>query len=210
MAQLTVEVPAPARGGGGRELIRWICTSNPFYVISAVLFLAGLLISFGDQAEEEDTWALMTGLGGYTLLLAVTAGLLVRFGHVWDDVRTVLLLVVLMFLATSVTFDDVLYEHPALGSACCLLGLAWAVTVTEGVLRAIQLRLPGWFRLPYYLILGLFFLYPLAVAPLLEQQRSETLMWALFGFAPMAGLCFLTLLPAIRRGPAYVLHNGSP
>mgnify|MGYP000126314188 CR=1 FL=1 len=33
---------------------------------------------------------------------------LVRFGNVWDDVRTVLLLVVLMFLATSVTFDDVL------------------------------------------------------------------------------------------------------
>jgi hypothetical protein len=212
MAQLhTVEaVPAPARGDGGRELIRWICTTNPFYVISAGLFLAGLLVSFGDQAQEEDTWALMAGLAGYTLLLAGTAGLLVRFGHVWDDIRTVLLLVVLMFLATSVTFDDVIYENPALGSACYLLGMLWAVVVSEGVLRAIRLRLPAWFRLPYYLILGLFFLYPLAVSPLLAQQRSERLMWALFGFSAMAGLVFLTLLPAIRRGPAYVLHNGSP
>jgi hypothetical protein len=191
-------------------LVRWICTSNPFYVISAGLFLAGLLISFGDQAQEEDTWALMAGLSGYTLLLAVTAGLLVRFGHVWDDVRTVLLLVVLMFLATSVTFDDVVYENPLLGSACYLLGLLWAVLVSEGVLRGIRLRLPAWFSVPYYLILGLFFLYPLAVSPLLEQQRSERLMWALFGFSPAAGLVFLTLLPAIRRGPTYVLHNGSP
>jgi len=205
-----LSAPSAPPSGSGRELIRWIGTSNPFYVISAALFLAGLWISFGDQAQEEDTWALMTGLSGYTLLLAVAAGLLVRFGYVWDDLRTVLLLVVLMFLATSVTFDDLLYENPQLGVACNLLGLLWAVVVSEGILRAIRLRLPVWFRLPYYLILGLFFLYPLAISPLLEQHRGERLMWALFGFSPAAGLVFLTLLPAIRRGPAYILHNGSP
>ena len=41
------------------------------------------------------------------------AGLrLVRFGNVWEDVRTVLLLVVVMFLATSVTFDDLFVAQP--------------------------------------------------------------------------------------------------
>ncbi len=75
-------------------MLRWICTSNPFYVLSAGLFLVGLWISFGAQAEEVQTWSLMSGLAGYTVLLAVTACLLVRFGNVWDDVRTVLLLVV--------------------------------------------------------------------------------------------------------------------
>jgi hypothetical protein len=35
-------------------------------------------------------------------------------------------------------------------------------------------------------------------------------MWGLFGFAPVAGLVFLTLLPAIRRGPAYLRGDGSP
>jgi hypothetical protein len=35
-------------------------------------------------------------------------------------------------------------------------------------------------------------------------------MWGLWGFAPAAGLVFLTLLPAIRRGPGYVRDNGSP
>jgi len=99
---------------------------------------------------------------------------------------------------------------PGRGFACYLGGLLLAVAVSEGVLRGIRLRLPAWFRVPYYLILALFFLYPLALSPLLDGPRSEALLWGLFGFSPAAGLVFLTLLPAIRRGPDYVRANGSP
>lgn len=203
---------APPLSGAARGMIRWVSTSNPFYVLSALLFLVGLWVSFGDPKQAEDTWAMMSGLAGYTLLLAVAALLLVRFGNVWDDVRTVLLLVVLMFLATSVTFDEVLVLHPQRGLACNLGGLLFAVALSEGLLRGIRLALPVWFRLPYYLILALFFLYPLALSPLvsLDQPHNEVLMWGLFGFSPLAGVVFLTLLPAIRRGPEYVRDNGSP
>jgi hypothetical protein len=198
--------PAPRRRG----LLRRVSTNNPFYVLSAGLFLVGLWISFGAQSREVDTWALMSGLAAYTLLLAVTACLLVRFGNVWDDVRTVLLLVVLMFLATSVTFDEVLVLSPGRGAACYLGGLLFAVAVSEGLLRGMRLALPAWFRLPYYLILALFFLYPLALSPLLDRPHGEALLWGLFGFSAAAGLAFLALLPAVRRGPAYVRGNGSP
>jgi hypothetical protein len=197
--------PAPRR-----RLLRWVSTNNPFYVLSAGLFLAGLWVSFGAQSGAAETWALMSGLAAYTLLLAVTACLLVRFGNVWDDVRTVLLLVVLMLLATSVTFDEVLVTSPARGVACYLIGLLFAVAASEGLLRGLRLALPAWFRAPYYLILALFFLYPLALSPLLDRPRSESLMWGLFGFSPAAGLAFLTLLPAVRRGPAGLAANGSP
>jgi hypothetical protein len=212
---MTTAAPVPIASAsspvaGRPRLLRWVSTSNPFYVLSAGLFLAGLWISFGAQAEEVQTWALMAGLAGYTLLLAVTACFLVRFGNVWDDVRTLLLLVVLLFLATSVTFDEVLVFDPARGFLCYLLGLAFAILVSEGLLRGIRLALPAFFRVPYYLILSLFFLYPLALRPFLTDPHSEELMWGLFGFAPLAGLLFLTLLPAIRRGPDYVRDNGSP
>jgi hypothetical protein len=199
-------LPQPARPW---FLLR-VCTNNPFYVLSAALFLAGLWVSFGEQLRAEDTWALMAGLAGYTLLLAVTGCLLVRFGNVWDDVRTVLLLAVLMFLATSVTFDEVLVLHPVRGFRCCLAGLLLAVAVSEGLLRGMRLRLPALFRGPYYLILAVFFLYPLALSQLAARPHSEALLWGLFGFSPAAGLVFLTLLPAIRRGPDYVRDNGSP
>src|ERR1700682_6236071 len=125
---------------GARGAIRWVCTNNPFYVISAGLFLAGLWVSFGNQRPEEEilpeeTWALMSWLGGYTMLLAGTGFLLVRFAKVWDDARTVLLLVVLMFLATSVTFDEVLVQTPGRGLACNLMGLGFDMAVSEWLAR---------------------------------------------------------------------------
>jgi hypothetical protein len=200
----------PGLALGARGLIRWVCTSNPFYVLSALLVCLGLWISFGAQVRAEQTWALMFGMATYTLLLAVPACLLVRYGGVWQDVRTVLLLVVLMFLATSVTFDETLARSPGQGITCYLGGFVFAIAVSEGLLRGMRLRLPGWFRTSYYLILALFFLYPVALVPLLDRPRSEALQWALFGFGPLAALISLSLLPAIRRGPEYVRDNGSP
>src|SRR4051812_10234907 len=122
----------------GRPLVRLLCTSNPFYVLSAVLFLYGLRESFtARDSAAVDTWALMAGLAGYTLLLAAAALFLVRLARVWDDVRTVLLLVVLMFLATSVTFDELLALDPARGAWFYLGGYVLAVAVTESLLRGL-------------------------------------------------------------------------
>ena len=193
-----------------RGVFGWICTSNPFYVLSALLVCLGLWVSFGSQVDASQTWSLLLGMAGYTLLLAVTACLLVRYVGVWDDVRTVMLLVVLMFLATSVTFDEVLARDPKRGVACYLGGLLFAAAVSEGMLRGVRLRLPPLFRAPYYFVLTLFFVYPVALTPLVDRPRSEELSWALFGFSPAAALIFLTLLPAIRRGSGYVHDNGSP
>jgi hypothetical protein len=200
----------PPRTFGGRTLLGWVATGNPLYVVSAGLFLFGLRVSFAPHDPDAGSWLLMAGLGGYTLLLAAAALLLVRFAGVWDDVRTVLLLVVLMFLATSVTFDDLLVADPARGALVNVLGLGFAAAVTEGVLRAIRLRLPAGFRVPYYLTLALFYLYPVLLTPHLRDPHGEALQWLLWGFSPAAGLVSLTLLPAVRRGPGYVRGNGSP
>lgn len=201
---------APRQDGGARGLVGWVCTQNPFYVLSALWVCLGLWISFGAQVVASQTWALLFGMAGYTLLLAVTACLLVRYVGVWDDVRTVLLLVVLMFLATSVTFDEMLARNPTRGMVCYVAGLLFAVSVSEWMLREMRLKLPGLFRAPYYAVLTLFFLYPVAITPLLDRHRSEALYWALFAFSPLAGLAFLCLLPAVRRGREYVRDNGSP
>jgi hypothetical protein len=202
--------PWPTTSAAPRGILRWICTSNPFYVLSAVLFLGGLRLSVEAQPEGVQAVALMAGLAGYTLLLAATAWLLVRFCKVWDDVRTLLLLVVLLFLATSVTFDEVLVFNPERGLVCFGAGLLFAVVVSEALLRGLGLRLPSWFRVPYYLLLGLFFLYPLFLQPLLADPRGEALQWGLFGFSTVAGLIFLMLLPAIRAGDAGLRDSAAP
>lgn len=206
----SVELPAPVERRAERSLLGWIATSNPFYAISAALFLFGLRMSFAQHQRELDAWALMGGLAGYTLLLAGAAFVLVRFARVWNDVRTVLLLVVLMFLATSVTFDELLVLNPDRGRWYFVAGLFFSSVLTELLLRGIGLKLPVLFKLPYHLVLVLFFLYPLGLAEVVRDPHSEALMWGLWGFAPAAGLVFLTLIPAVRRGAGYTRDNGSP
>ena len=57
-------------------------------------------------------------------MLAAAALVLVRFAGIWNDVRTVLLLVVFMLLSTSVTFDELLAMAPESGKRLNIGGLA--------------------------------------------------------------------------------------
>ena len=203
-----------------RTIVRWVSCNNPFYVVSAGLFLIGLWLTFGTPNEVTDNWLLMAGLAAYTVLLAVTAVMLIRFAKVWDDARTVLLLIVLMFLATSVTLDYLIvfdkkfgvWPVPIHAITSTLLTLGIVVGVSEAILRVVELRLPMLYRGPYYLILAVFIVYPLAMTPFLDQAnpRNRGIMWGLFGFSSIVALAFLTLIPAIRRGGEYMRRNGSP
>jgi hypothetical protein len=193
-----------------RPIARFLYCNNPFYVISACLIFWGLWSSFRTDGKTFQTCALMIGLAGYTLLLAASAWFLVWIGQVWNDVRTILLLVVLMLLAMSVTFDQALAQDPSAGKWYFIGGLFFSLAVSEGLFRGLPLRLRAGFRIPYYLLLGLFFLYPVALSPWIRTPFSPVLEWGLFAFSGCAGLIFLTLLPAVNRGPAYVRNNGSP
>lgn len=193
-----------------RELIRWVYTNNPFYLISAALVFYGLRVSFDTRGSTFDVGSLMLGLVGYTLLLAGAAWFLIRFGKLWEDARSLLLLVVFMLLAISVSFDDTLAGNSRLGIPLFLGGLLFAVVLSEGLLRGIGLRLPAGFRWPYYAALSLFFLYPIGLSGAMRSPDSALLFWGLFGFSTAAGGVALMLWPAIRRGPAYLGDNGSP
>ena len=107
----------------------------------------------------------MTGLAGYALLLAAVGCLLIRAGQLWEDIRTILLLIVLIFLAISMSFDEVLSANFATGRWYFLGGLAFSVALSELVLRGVRLRLPSLYRLSYYAFLAMFFLYPLFLGP---------------------------------------------
>jgi hypothetical protein len=197
-----------------RRLLRWLYTNNPFYAISAALVFVGLWTSFDASGSASGAKAIGASLAIYTLLLAFTAWFLIRFGNLWQDVRTLLILIVLMFLGISVSFDRpilrAVLEHAEWGVGLSIAGFVFAIVVSESLLRGIRLRLPLGFRLPYYAILGLFFLYPVALRPWVGDRYSEILHWGLFGFSTLAAVLFLTLVPALRRGADYVANNGSP
>jgi hypothetical protein len=194
----------------GRGLLRWLYNHNPFYVLSAALFFWGLYRSFDRTAESIETLGLMIGLVAYTVVLAVTAYLVIRLGKVWDDGRSLLVLILVMLLGISVSFDNAFRYSLGAGVLCSLGGLLFAVLLSEGLLRGLALRLPVWFRLPYHLILALFFLYPILPGSMQTDPYDPRVPWVLFAFPAVAGIAFLSLLPAIRRGPEYVSPSGSP
>lgn len=191
-------------------LFHLVYTHNPFYIISAALVFSGLRASFDSSGETFATSALMIGLTGYTLVFAGMSLLLIRKGEVWEDVRSLLLLIVLMLLAIPVTFDDALVANPSRGATYYVFGLLFSITISEVLLRGLRIGLPGWYRVAYYALLGLFYLYPLGISVLATDPDSPAIHWALFGFSSVAALAVLSLLPAVRRGPQYVADNGTP
>src|SRR5208283_2497128 len=94
------------------RLGRLLYTHNPFYCVSALLVLWGLEKSFYLHGLKPQPELLMSGLAGYAVLLAAVTCLLIHAGQLWEDIRTVLLLIVLIFLAISMSFDEVLAADP--------------------------------------------------------------------------------------------------
>lgn len=193
------------------SLLGVLYTHNPFYLLSTCFVLYAIKRAFQPGvAEYLNPWALMASLTGFTLLAAVTAWVVVRFGKVWEDARSIVLVLVLMFLAISVSFDELLNRHPDEAVRLLLFGFGFSVFVSEGVLRSCRIRLPAGFRIPFYLILALFFAYPYFVCPELTQLDKTGTRWRIAAFPAIAGAITLLLLYAVRRGAAYVEENGTP
>src|SRR5581483_6256916 len=198
--------PAGCAPQGARDLARFLYNHNPFYVISAALVLYGLRLSFlGGDAFQ--TRAMIIGLMAFSLLLASTAWLIIRLGNVWNDARTILLIIVLLFVAISVScdlslarFDELRLRDFRSGFENFAGSYLFALIVSEGLLLTLGIALRFWYRVSYHLFLGLFFLYPLAISPLLTESWNRFLPWALFGFSLGAAIALLPLLPAVRRG----------
>lgn len=207
-------------------LIRLLYTHNPFYLISACLFVYGLKLLFraGNSAvlfqrgtvEYMSPTGLMGSLVAVTLLMAVTAVLIVRLGKVWEDARSLVLIVLLMLLAISVSMDELLsmaseQERGLLEiGGMVLSGAAIAVGMVELLNRGLQVRLSWLWRGPLALLLTLFFGWPLLLLPEIMPFKTSQVQSLIAIFPTAAALVSLLLLPGIRQGSASLRENGTP
>ncbi|MBL8808912.1 MAG: hypothetical protein JNM43_01945 [Planctomycetaceae bacterium] len=241
-----------------RFAARFLFTHNPFYVISAALFVWGLKLLFrvGDNSilfaqgsvGYMEPWGLMASLCGVTFLMAATAIVIVQlearaarhlkggsgassglssenveeemtsrpsFGSVWEDIRSLILIVLLMFPAISVSFDELLTQASQSGRSGMVIlmfaaGLGFLLMLMELLIAGLRVRLAAAWRLPIYSVLTLFFIWPLLLLPEWNGQSREQIRWLIFAFPTVASVAFLGLLPAIRRGKSSVAKNGTP
>lgn len=203
-------VSQPAVSNPSSRLRRLICSQNPFYLLSVCFVLHASAQWFhSDNGESFSPWPLLGLTVGYIALLAITGFVIVRFGKVWDDARSILLLILLLFVEMSLIFDETLVREPDTGRRLLIAGLVCSMVLSEILLLSLKIRLPWLFRIPYHLLLGLLFLYPLLLAGK-NTLPMQTVSWLILAFPTVAGGILLTLLPAIRRGPEYTQNNGTP
>lgn len=195
------------------EGITWkdlLFTHNPFYVISAVLTLYGLHVSFHDNLDPTRGWLQLQLFLGYIALLATTGVFIVRYGRVWEDARTLFLLILLLFIALSISFDRVCLDNEYLGMQFLAVSLGASLVVCEFVLRALAVRLPWAFRLALYAQLIILFCYPPWLGHLSLTDQVESLGWFTLGFPACVALSNLLLLPAAHRRARDLRNNGTP
>lgn len=182
-------------------MIRLLYTHNPFYLISAVLVLLGVRAAASGQTETSLLlWQIWGALAGFTLLLAVTATLVVRLGKIWEDGRMLALLVILMLVAISSVFDDFAYKQLRTLQLAMLAGGVFSLALCEGLLRGLRLVLPWSYRLPFYALLMLFFAAPAWIPYKLPYVDGIADAHRVLMFPVAAGVIFSSLIFAVRRG----------
>lgn len=208
---------APRRPGLGRsfglgDLFKFLFNANPFYLISAGLILYAQTIIF----DTGDIWmetAIPLGIiAAYTVLLTATAIFIVRRGAVWDDARSILLIVVTLMMVLSVSIDSKALERPVMGAVWLGGGLAFSVAIAESLRRGLRLSWPLRLRVVFDALLAIFFIYPFVMAQLVSQFPDDRLpaMRGIMVFPVICGLALLSLIPVIPRGPLYLTNNGTP
>jgi len=189
--------------------VRFLYTQNPFYLISAGLCLMGLHLSFGNAALAGWGPLLLAGsLAGYAFLLAVTGYVIAKFGRVWDDARSILLVLLFLFMAISTSFDSCCVQNRRLAWVLLGGGLAFAVSISEWLLRGLALKLPWVYRTPYYLLLAVLFAAPLAVSA--DSESGSAAQWRILCFPLVAAVCLAGLAPAVHQGRKALRGNAAP
>ena len=191
--------------------VKLIYNHNPFYLISAGLVLYGIQTTFQDNGSTAmDPWLLASLLSGFITILALTGYLIVRLGRVWDDARSIFMVIVLLFFALSVSFDSHCLSSPSTAFLMLSLGFCFSLLVTEMILLGLQIKFPLQFRLPYYLILACTFFFPVIIAWQNNNYPDWDTRWLIAAFPLLCGLSILTLIPAVRKGASLVAKNGTP
>lgn len=195
------------QGTGLHDVIKCLWTHNPFYLISLALVLHSTRLWHHDSVDVFNPWPLISIIGGYLLLISVTGYLLIRFGRVWDDARSIFLVILLLFVELSLIFDSSLQRHFPEGVQLAVIGWVASIAISEVLLRGLKISLPLAYRGPYHLLLALMYLYPVFVA---SGNHPATTLWRIFWFSSCVGAALLTLLPAIHFGRKSLLNNGTP
>ncbi|QDT09997.1 hypothetical protein [Planctomycetes bacterium K23_9] len=193
-----------------RSLGKCLYTENPFYLISCGFVMYGLQVVAASVGDQYSRASFLTGsLALYTLLMGLTAIVVIRCAKVWQDARTILLIIVIGQVAYSIAVDELCLSDRAKATAFLLAGLVGTVLTTESVFLFCRIRFAFWYRASFYALLTVFYASP-ALASQFRASDSELANWTPLLFSVAAAGALLLLIPAVHRGKSLAADNGTP
>ena len=195
-----------------RQAASFLCAKNPFYLISALLIIYAQSALFTSNPLMGNTELPAAILAAYTVLLAAAGVLIVRVGKVWEDARSVLLLVLVLLQVLPVGIDGLLLNEPGPGRLWMAGVFMLSLCVSEILRRGLNLKIGLWTGMAYYGFIALICAWPVFLAKLVQhyEQNNGPVALAILLFPILAGFFLIFLIPTIRRGEAGVRDNGTP
>ncbi len=187
-----------------------VCTQNPFYLISGACFIHSLKFATGGEAGPLSLYPRLILIGCYLLTMVITALVLVRRYKLWDDTRSLLLIVLLLFCELNLGFDELLATQFARGAIGDCGALLTIVLISELLFRGLPLKFPGIYRVPYYLLWSAISLWPIASQAAGATFNLDAARWTIAAFSPLCAMLLLTLIPAARVGRSGIEPSGTP
>ena len=194
------------------KIATYLIDKNPFYLLSALLAIYAQSVLFTANPLRSDTELPAFILASYTALLAVAGTLIVRWGKVWSDARSVLLIVIMLLQIIPAGLDGILLNNST-PSAWLWMGgmLAISVFASETLRRGLGIKLPKDILATFYAFMLLNCGWPLLLAHLVKGGDSATpTAQAILLFPVIGGALLLCLIPAVRRGPDAAKDSGTP
>ena len=189
-------------------LPKWVSCPNPFYLFSTAFVLHST--GWNPDGRGLPAWLIPALVAGYIALMAASAVTIVRLWKVWDDARTILVMLFLLFLELALSLDQFAVARPQYGLPALLAGWLFSAGLTECLLRGLRMRLPGVYRGSLHLQLALMFAFPLVLIPGARASDNVLTTNLLACYAIAIAVPLLMLWPAVRRVPTMLENNGTP
>lgn len=195
-----------------KNFFKWLYDANPFYLISTCLILYAQTVIFNTGNLDLNTIVSAGIIAGYTLLLMTAAVLIIRLGKVWNDLRSITLIMTVLLFFLSVSLDRIVLDGLKVGLLWQGGGLLFALGISCTLYRELKIRLSRNFLIAFCAFLGLFFLYPSLPAYMVNKNVGSPVqaIQTIFLFPVISGILFLFLIPAARQGKAAVKENPTP
>ncbi|MEM6690454.1 MAG: hypothetical protein AAF664_13560 [Planctomycetota bacterium] len=193
------------------SVTRFLYNHNPFYLFSCFLVLYGLQdgVSHRGNLLEQTQW-LVGGIAIYTSLMLVTCIAVVRLARVWEDARSIAMVLLIGLVALSAAQDQLCLAEGDLALSIAAISLGFAVFTVEQLLRRCQLRLHLCYRLSVHGILFVFFAFPPVLGYAVRNQYYAYANAGSLLFSICIAVVSLAILPALRQGRQATRKNGTP